>query len=369
MPEKPVIIVQLIHIEGPFKGKIEEYSDSVIRIGRNVDCQICFPKDLTIVSRNHAEIVREGNRFKLIDHSTNGTFVNGKAVKETFLKDGDVLIIGDGGPKVSFLTEIKAAGVEAFESASGILDEETLAFSPIPPVRPRPSSASEEKPLVQTPDRPATPSPKQSLLSQASVRQKPSMISEPQRRPDPAEARVQAPLVIQFGPTIQSFKMLPLIIGKKADCDFILNHADVIDRHLHIFFHENNYWVKDLTGQGLITINDTPIQVQTPLHPGSRLSLGPRGPVFQFLSGGRLAEVTGQPTEADSQESPNAKETPWQATPEPQHRRKGWLILLICFLVILIAVIVWLFFNPGTMGGTMAGGLKGWWHRLVEVIR
>ena len=352
MPDKPVIVVQLIHIEGPLKGNIEECTDPIIRIGRHDDCQICFPKNLTLVSRHHAEIIREGNRFKLVDHSTNGTFVNGKTVKETVLKDGDVLMIGDGGPKVSFLTEIRAADTDAPGSAPGFHEKEASAFSPSPPVIPGQSAT-----------------PKQSFLSPASVKQTPSMGSEPPRGPDPAEAQVQAPLVIQFGPTIQSFKMLPLVIGKKADCDFILNHVDIIDRHIQIFFHENNYWVKDLTGQGLITINDSPIQAKTPLNPGSRLSLGPRGPVFQFLSGGRLVEVADQPAEAASQESPDAPEIPWEATPEPQRRGKGRLILFIGLLVILIALIVWLFFNPGTMDGAMAGELKEWWHQLVEEVR
>ncbi len=254
-------------------------------------------------------------------------------------------MIGDGGPKVSFLTEIRAAGAET------------------------PGGAPKEAPVVQPPSRPAPSPPKQSLLSQASVKQRPSMGSEPERGPDPADAQVQAPLVIQFGPTIQSFNMLPLVIGKKVDCDFILNHADIIDRHIQIFFHENNYWVKDLTGQGLITINDAPIGAKTPLNPGSRLSLGPRGPVFQFLSGGRLVEVADQPAEAASQELPNAPKTPGQVTPGPRRRGKGRLILFIGLLVILIALIVWLFFNPGTMDGAMAGELKEWWHRLVEAVR
>ena len=54
------------------------------------------------MSRKHAEIIREGNRFKLVDLSANGTFVNGKRVKEVYLKDGDVLTFAEGGPKVSF---------------------------------------------------------------------------------------------------------------------------------------------------------------------------------------------------------------------------------------------------------------------------
>jgi len=101
----PVIVVQLVHIYGPLKGEIQEFSESMILIGRHPSCHVLFPKDVAIVSRRHAQIVREGNRFKLIDQSDNGTFVNGKRVKEAYLKDGDVLIFAEGGPKVSFFDQ------------------------------------------------------------------------------------------------------------------------------------------------------------------------------------------------------------------------------------------------------------------------
>ncbi len=107
MKRPPVIVVQLIHIQGPLKGEIQDFSESAILIGRLPSCHLRFPNDLAYISRKHAEIVREGNQFKLIDHSANGTFVNGKKVKETYLKDGDVLTFSEGGPKVSFLTQMK----------------------------------------------------------------------------------------------------------------------------------------------------------------------------------------------------------------------------------------------------------------------
>ena len=103
----PTITVQFVHIEGPLKGDIQEFQDHEIHIGRNPGCHVLFPRDLTLVSRLHAKIVREGNRFKLIDRSTNGTQVNGQPVNEVFLKSGDVIIFSEGGPKVSFLTQVE----------------------------------------------------------------------------------------------------------------------------------------------------------------------------------------------------------------------------------------------------------------------
>ena len=91
------------------KGQIQEFAEGSILIGRHPSCHVRFPADVTVLSRTHAEIVRDGNQFRLVDKSTNGTFVNGKRITETFLKSGDVIAFAEGGPKVSFLTEVKEA--------------------------------------------------------------------------------------------------------------------------------------------------------------------------------------------------------------------------------------------------------------------
>jgi len=61
-------------------------------IGRAEFCDVC-PKDRG-VSRNHAELIYHDGVLKVFDlESTNGTFVNGKRVKECELHVGDVLEI------------------------------------------------------------------------------------------------------------------------------------------------------------------------------------------------------------------------------------------------------------------------------------
>jgi pSer/pThr/pTyr-binding forkhead associated (FHA) protein len=184
MKHPPVIVVQLIHIEGPLKGEIQEFCESPLSVGRHPSSHVCFPPDFTLISRNHAEIIREGNRFKLIDHSANGTFVNGKRVKEAYLKGGDVLMFAEGGPKVSFLTEIKEGRVEA------------EVTSPPPPKAPRVS-------VAQSPPAPPVQKP---------------VIAQP--RPEaPGRTSIQktkVPLVIQYGSTLRSFDELPVtIFGKR----------------------------------------------------------------------------------------------------------------------------------------------------------
>jgi pSer/pThr/pTyr-binding forkhead associated (FHA) protein len=253
MTGKPTIVVQLVHIEGPLKGTIQEFLDSEITIGRNPSCHIRFPKDLAIISRNHARIVREGNRFKLIDGSTNGTQVNGKWINETFLKPGDVLIFAEGGPKVSFLTKI--------------MDRPA----------PTPHVDRPQTPVTQERESPQEIPPEQH-------------IPRPDAGPTASIQKVHVPLVIQYGPTLQSFRELPVTVGKNAGCDFTVNHPEIMDRHAQFFYDREQYWVKDLTGRNLVSINGNPVDIQAPLSPDNLLSLSPGGPTFRFLGGGRLAE-------------------------------------------------------------------------------
>ncbi len=232
MAHIPNIIVQIVHIEGPLKGKMQEFSGNKIRIGRYPGFEVQYPKDHLIISKAHAEIVREGNRFKLIDTgSLNRTFLKGKEIQEAYLKSGDVLMLGEGGPKFSFLTK-----------------------------------AEEGRPKVEEGRR-----------------------VPPEKPPELEEKRI--PLDIQYGPTIRSFKKLPITIGKSPRCDFIIDHTSVIDQHAQIFFSQGQYYVKDLTGQNSVLINGQPVKLEMPLNPDNRLELSPQGPKFRFLSGGKLFEI------------------------------------------------------------------------------
>jgi pSer/pThr/pTyr-binding forkhead associated (FHA) protein len=258
----PTIVVQLVHIDGPLKGEIQEFLDQEISIGRLPACHVQFPKDFTMISRNHARIVREGNRFKLVDQSANGTFVNGKRVTEAYLKSGDVLILAEGGPKVSFLTRVEEGRVQ-----------------PQPVAAPDTPAGPQITPAPQPPAQQAQPAPEAAV--QVSIQ------------------KVQAPLVVQYGPTLRSFKELPVTIGKNPSCDLSLEHPQILDKHAQFFFDKGQYWVKDLTGRNLILIDGQPVNLQGPLNPNSTVSLSPQGPTFRFLGGGRLAEFE----ESETQES------------------------------------------------------------------
>jgi hypothetical protein len=65
----------------------------VTRIGRGITADIRI--DDVRISRRHAIIVQRRRRVRVLDdRSTNGTYVNGKAISEAELEDGDLVLIG-----------------------------------------------------------------------------------------------------------------------------------------------------------------------------------------------------------------------------------------------------------------------------------
>ena len=75
------------------RGKSFDLTADRITIGRTEVSDICIP-DGTL-STNHAELIREGELYKVIDQgSTNGTRVNGKNISESVLKGADILQVG-----------------------------------------------------------------------------------------------------------------------------------------------------------------------------------------------------------------------------------------------------------------------------------
>lgn len=252
--------VQIIHIDGPYKGEIQEFTEDKITIGRHPSCAIVFPPDLRVVSRQHACIIREGNRFKLVDHSTNGTLVNGKFVKETYLRSGDVITFAEGGPKVSFLL--------------------------LP---------ADEIPLHSIEDHPVQPD--------LQLKEEPRPNFEALHRSSPT--RVKAPLVIQFGTKIKDFNELPVRLGRSPECEMLIDHPAVAGIHAEISFSGGEYFIKAL--EGTIYLNDTPVK-ESILKIDDILALSPQGPRFRFLGHGRLAEILEEEEDVPSQED----------TPPPQ---------------------------------------------------
>jgi pSer/pThr/pTyr-binding forkhead associated (FHA) protein len=257
-PNIPQIVVQIVHIEGPRKGEIDEISAPRILIGRDPACDVVFPKDLRIVSRKHAEIIREGNRFLLKNYSPNGCFVNGQPAEDAYLKQGDVITFASGGPKVSFLSTVQAA---AKPRTTGI--QPTPGPSIQPTVQPTPTS-----------------------------------------RPIPAMEE-SGPFTIQYGTTIRSFTQHAVTLGKEESNTFVLAHPRVMGQHAEIYFQNKQYFLKDLSGCNATLLNGRPIHTDTPLQFNDIITFGDGGPQLKYLDAGRLAEVIAQAEQQTPAEMPS----------------------------------------------------------------
>lgn len=86
-------------------GESQKIIIDQIELGRGHDCQVRFDETFETVSRRHAAIIRDGDRWKLVQLSTtNTTFLNGRAIDtEWYLQNGDEIQLAVGGPRLGFI--------------------------------------------------------------------------------------------------------------------------------------------------------------------------------------------------------------------------------------------------------------------------
>jgi transcriptional regulator with GAF, ATPase, and Fis domain len=85
---------RLLSISGPFKDSSFVLSSSEVSLGRDSSNGVAISDPA--LSRRHCVLRREGTDHRISDlESRNGTFVNGVAVKESRLKHGDQISVGD----------------------------------------------------------------------------------------------------------------------------------------------------------------------------------------------------------------------------------------------------------------------------------
>ncbi len=267
----PAIRVQLVHIAGPRKGDIDEFTEEQINIGRGPSSHVLYPASLRIVSREHAQIVREGNRYLLRNISKNGSLVNGEQVQQTYLKQGDVITFAPGGPKVSFLYAVDS--------------------SARPP--------------------PRTMAPHDDMAAAAGATQTLSR----------GKLGIGGVFTLQYASSVRSFELAGITLGRQSDCDFVIDHHQVADRHAYLYFADHECYVHSLTQSPAISVNGKTLQQDTALRAGDRLSLSPGGPQFRYLGDGKLVEL--KPQNAASDEATQAV-----TMAVPQARRRGLLSLI-----------------------------------------
>jgi eukaryotic-like serine/threonine-protein kinase len=116
--------VNLRVLAGPYKGRVFAFNQhDTFLIGRTDDAHLCLPDD-RFFSRHHCLLEINPPRCFLRDlGSTNGTFVNGRRVREAFLNHGDQI---QGGETVLFV-EVNAQ--QALEANTAMIADQ-LATRP-----------------------------------------------------------------------------------------------------------------------------------------------------------------------------------------------------------------------------------------------
>ena len=92
---------RVVVIAGPLKGSVFELGEAELSVGRDSTNSVRLADSL--LSRRHCRVTREGAGFLLTDlESLNGTFVNGRPVREHALAEGDLIDVGES--RLVFLT-------------------------------------------------------------------------------------------------------------------------------------------------------------------------------------------------------------------------------------------------------------------------
>jgi S1-C subfamily serine protease/pSer/pThr/pTyr-binding forkhead associated (FHA) protein len=94
----------ITHLSGSKRGQAEDFSQEMILIGSAPECDLRFDEAQDEqTDRFQAQIFYQNCEYYLKDlGSRSGTFVNDIKVDEIILKDGDIIELGMGGPKVRF---------------------------------------------------------------------------------------------------------------------------------------------------------------------------------------------------------------------------------------------------------------------------
>ena len=89
-------------------GESQKIIIDQVELGRDSNCQVRFDETFQTVSRRHAAIIKDGDRWKLVQLSkTNSTFLNGRPVEnEWYLENGDEIQLSVGGPRIGFIVPV-----------------------------------------------------------------------------------------------------------------------------------------------------------------------------------------------------------------------------------------------------------------------
>lgn len=101
-PSLPLLKVKIIFLAGPEKGRIVDFKQQIIRIGRNSDNDLVIATDLKM-SRYHAElVVGQDNVYIRNVSGQNFVLINDKEVQESLVLNKQYIRIGDTELQIGF---------------------------------------------------------------------------------------------------------------------------------------------------------------------------------------------------------------------------------------------------------------------------
>lgn len=85
-----------------------------IRIGRSTNNEVVLYS--AVVSRHHVEIRKTGENWEVINVGANGTYIDGKRIKQTLAVDGMVMRLASSGPKILIKIDSETNSLNSEES-------------------------------------------------------------------------------------------------------------------------------------------------------------------------------------------------------------------------------------------------------------
>ena len=94
-----MITLTLLHPRQSIAIKSWSFDASdLIRVGRSSDNHVVLFS--AVVSRHHIELRPKGGKWELISLGSNGTYIDGKLIKKTTIKNGAIVRLAQSGPKI-----------------------------------------------------------------------------------------------------------------------------------------------------------------------------------------------------------------------------------------------------------------------------
>lgn len=301
--------VTLVFEAGPESGKSMKLATPRTVIGRRKG-EIVI-KDAEI-SGQHAEIVQEGGKWLIRDlGSTNGTFVNGKKLPTSDLKDGDRLTLGQS--KILVKMESAKAAPKPVEAAPPPRSERMKAPPepaprPPPPRTPPPRTAPEPPPRTKPPDPRSDPRVSAKGAGGAAVAAKPaagrakpvnvegigalineelegfseqtdSVIMDLARADEELKLPYRTSLYLEVieGPDQGMKAQFPkgnMVIGR-MNADVVLKDSDISRRHALVeAYTRDKIFIKDLASTNGTFVNGQKITTYDKLKSGDKIRVG-----------------------------------------------------------------------------------------------